>query len=93
GELRRLAEGIEPEEMTRAVVQLKSSLVMQGESTMARVNAMAADWYHTGRLRGLEDISRRIEQTTVEEVLAYLREFPAEHFTVLTLGPEPLRTE
>ena len=68
-------------------------LVMQGESTMARVNAMAADWYHTGRLRGLEEISRRIERTTVEEVLAYLREFPAENFTVLTLGPEPLRTE
>lgn len=93
GELRRLGEAIEPDEMNRAVVQLKSSLVMQGESTMARVNAMAADWYFIGRLRGLEELSRRIEQTSVEEVLAYLQEFPAEHFTVLTLGPEPLQTE
>ncbi|MCY2928441.1 MAG: pitrilysin family protein [Planctomycetota bacterium] len=93
GELVRLAEGITAEEMHRAVVQLKSALVMQGESTMARVNAMAADWYHTGRLRSLDEISRRIEQTRVEDVLAYLREFPAGDFTVLTLGPEALRTE
>jgi predicted Zn-dependent peptidase len=93
GELRRLADGIAPDEMERAVAQLKSALVMQGESTSARVNAMTADWYHTGRLRSLEEIARRIDAITVEEVIAYLHDFPAENFTVLTLGPKPIRTE
>jgi predicted Zn-dependent peptidase len=92
GELRRLAKGIEPDEMTRSHTQLRSSLVMQGESTSARANALASDWYHLGRLRSLEEVSRAIEAVTIPDVLDYLRAFPAENFTVLVIGPKPLDT-
>ncbi len=92
GELRRLAEGIEPDEMARARTQLKSALVMQGESTSARANAMASDWYHLHRLRSLQELSQAIENVTVEEVLGYLKDCPAENLSVLLIGPEPLKT-
>ena len=88
GELRRLQEGIEKSELARAKTQLKSSLVMQGESTAARANALAADWYHLGRLRSLKQISRAVDAVTADDVLEYLGEYPAENFTVLVIGPE-----
>ena len=92
GEIRRLEEGITDEEITRARTQLRSALIMQGESTASRANALASDWYHLGRLRGLEELSRAVRGVTVGEVMEHLRAFPARDFTVLTIGPEPLDT-
>ncbi len=48
GELRRLEEGISAEELVRAKTQLKSALVMQGESTAARANGLVGDWHLLG---------------------------------------------
>lgn len=90
-ELKRLAEGITDQEMARARTQLKSALVMQGESTTARSNALAGDWYHLGRLRTLQEISEAIDRVNVSEVLSYLKEFPPEKLTVLVVGPEALK--
>ena len=90
GEIRRLAEGIEDEEMDRARTQLKSALVMMGESTIARAAALASDWYHLGRLRPLDELSEAIERVGKEEVLAYARDFSPKRFTVLVIGPEAL---
>ncbi len=91
-ELRRLAEGIEAEEITRAKTQLRSSLIMQGESTSARAGTMASDWYHLGHLRSMEDLSQKLQAVTEQEIMDYLRQYPAENFTILTIGPEPLDT-
>jgi len=92
GELRRLAEGISDDELTRAKTQLKSSLVRQGESTGARAEALASGWYHLKRVRGLDELSREIDAVTVDDVLAYLHDHPADKFTVLVIGPEPVDT-
>ncbi|MBS3734509.1 MAG: insulinase family protein [Phycisphaerae bacterium] len=92
GELRRLREGITPDELARAKTQLKSSLVMQGESTGARARMLATDWYHLGRLRGLAEISDAIDAVTADDVLAYLDDYPAEDFTVLVIGPQDIET-
>jgi predicted Zn-dependent peptidase len=92
GEIRRLGDGIEAEELDRAKVQLKSAVVMQGESTAARATALAGDWYHLGRLRPLAEISDAIDRVPLEEVLAYARQFRPDRFTVLVIGPEPLDT-
>jgi len=87
-ELRRLAEGIEPEEMDRARTQLKSALIMQGESTESRAAALASDWYHLGRLRSLQELSDAIDTVTIDDVMEYLAQCPASGFTVLVIGPE-----
>jgi len=87
-EIRRLGEGVTDEEIVRARTQLKAALVMQGESTSARANALASDFYHLGRLRGLDELSGAVDSVTAEDVLDCLRAFPAQDFTVLVIGPE-----
>ena len=91
-QLRGIADGIADDEIVRARTQLKSSLVMQGESTSARANALAGDWYHLHRLRGLDELSKAIDAVTIDNVLGYLRDYPADKLTVLYIGPEPIDT-
>ncbi len=91
GELRRLGEAIEPQELARAKTQLKSALIMQGESTSARAGALAGDFYHLGRVRTLAEISDAVDAVKVDDVLAYLADVPAENFTAIVIGPEPLK--
>jgi len=92
GELRRLGEDLNEKELARAKTQLKSALVMQGESTTARAQALAADWYHLGRLRTLSEISAAIDAVTLASVRAYVDAYPATNLTVLTIGPDKLNT-
>ncbi len=91
-EIRRLGDGIESEELDRAKVQLKSALVMQGESTYARATALASDWYHLGRLRSLRELSDAIDAVSLDDVVAYARAYRPSCFTVLVIGPEALDT-
>lgn len=90
GELQRLADGIEPAELARCQARAKSSLIMAQESTGARASSAARDLFHLGRVTSLEEVRGRIEALTVETVLNYVRRHPAESFSILTVGPEPL---
>jgi len=92
GELRRVAEDVTEAELTKAKTQLKSALVMQGESTGARAGAIASDWYHLGRLRSLTETSQAVDAVTVDDVKAHLQQWPARDFVMLVIGPEPLDT-
>ena len=89
-EIRRLAEGIEPEEVQRTQVGLKSALIMQQESTSARAGSLASDWYYLGRVRSLEEIRAAIDGLTPAAIVRYLRRCPPRDFSVVTLGPQPL---
>ena len=88
GEFERLAEGISEEEIARAKVGLKSSLILQSESSSSRAGAIGGDYYMLGRVRSLDEIKDKIEQTTVDSVLAFLRENKFKDFTVVTIGPK-----
>ena len=90
-EFRRLKEGIEAEELDRVKIGLKSALIMRQESTAARSSSLASDWYFLERVRPLEEIQAAVEGLTVPKILGYLERFPAENFTVVTLGPAALR--
>ncbi|MBN2134068.1 MAG: insulinase family protein, partial [Sedimentisphaerales bacterium] len=92
-EFHRLAEGISEAELDRAKVGLKSSLVMQSESSGNRVSSMGGDCYMLGRVRSLDEIKQRIEATTVDSVLTFLKENPFQDFTVVTIGPREVRVE
>jgi predicted Zn-dependent peptidase len=91
-ELQRLGEGIEPEEVERVQAGLKSSLVMQEESTSARAGAMASDWYYLGRVRTLDEILAAVNGLTPERIVEHVRRFPPRDYTIVTLGPKPLAT-
>ena len=47
--------------MERVQAGLKSSLIMQEESTSARAGALASDWYYLGRVRSFEEIKAAID--------------------------------
>jgi predicted Zn-dependent peptidase len=55
-ELNRLPEGVSDEEVQRVRVGLKTSLIMQQESTAARAGSLASDWYYLGRVRTVDEI-------------------------------------
>ena len=88
GEFNRLSEAISQEEIQRAKVGLKSSLILQSESSSSRAGAIGNDYYMLGRVRSLDEIKDKIEQTTVDSVLEFLRNNKFEDFTVVTIGPK-----
>jgi predicted Zn-dependent peptidase len=89
-ELQRLPEGIEEEEAERVRAGLKSSLIMQQESTSARALSLASDWYYLGRVRSVDEIQAAIDGLTPESILRHVRRRPPADFTIVTLGPRPL---
>ena len=91
GEFNRLAQGISAEEMDRARIGLKSAVILHSESSSSRAGAIGSDYYMLGRVRPLDEIKQRIEETSVESVLAFLRSNPFEDFTVVTIGPKEVR--
>jgi predicted Zn-dependent peptidase len=89
-ELRRLGEGVSYEEVERVQAGLKSSVIMQEESTSARAGALASEWYYLGRVRPLEEVQAAINGLTPECIVEYARKYPPGECTVVTLGPTAL---
>jgi predicted Zn-dependent peptidase len=90
GELRRLADGIEAGELNRLKARIKSSLIMQQESSSSRSASIARDWYHLSRVRSLDEIGRLVDELSCEAINAYLVKNPPRDFRIVTLGPKPL---
>ena len=90
GELRRLADGVTDDEVDRVKAKLKAGQIMKGESTGARAAAIAADWYHLGRVRSFDEIRAAIDGLTPTAVADYAARYPARDLTVVTLGPTAL---
>jgi predicted Zn-dependent peptidase len=90
-EIRRLGEsGVEVEELETMRAGLKSSLIMQQESSMSRSASLASDWYYLGRVRPMEEIASALDALTVESVGEFARRQAIDDLTVLTLGPKAL---
>lgn len=91
-EIERLAEsGVEPEELDTMKAGLKSSLIMQQESSMSRSGSLASDWFYLGRVRSLDEISAELDALTPESVGAYAAGQDLDAMTILTLGPNALK--
>lgn len=91
GELVRLADGVSVDELARLKARMKSALILQQESTSARAGSLARDWRHLGRVRSLSEVNALVDEVTADSINEYLRRSPPSDFTVVTLGPEPLR--
>lgn len=90
-EFQRLRQGIQEDEIDRARVGLKSSLIMQNESTSARAIRLASDQFLLSRVRPLEEIRDAIETLSVQSVQEFLAESLFENFTVVSIGPKKLK--
>ncbi|MDR3633899.1 MAG: pitrilysin family protein [Isosphaeraceae bacterium] len=90
-EIARLSRaGIEAEELDTMRAGLKSSLIMQQESSMSRSAALASDWFYLGRVRSLDEISAQLDALTPESVSRYAATQGTHDLTILTLGPNAL---
>src|SRR6478672_2093785 len=91
GELQRLAKGIEQDELNRLKARIKSSLIMQQESTSSRSSALGRDWYHLGRARSLDEVGQLVDALSADTINSFLEQNPPSDLLVVTLGPEPLK--
>lgn len=89
-ELLRLADGIAPDELDRLKAKLKSSLIMQQESSPSRSNAIAADWYHLGRVQTVDEVRAIIDGLRCDRINLYLASHPPRDFRIVTVGEQSL---
>lgn len=80
-------------EFDRAVVGMKSRLVMSGESTSARAGALARDWRKIGRARTLAEMAQQVDAVTLGQVNDYLGRRSLGEVTIVTVGPDALKTK
>ena len=92
-ELCKVSQGVKQDEFDRAIVGMKSRLVMQGESTGARASAIAADQYMRGRPRTLAEWAQRVDDITLDGLNQFLRDHPPGDMTIVTIGPEELEEQ
>jgi predicted Zn-dependent peptidase len=85
------SEGVTADELERAKTQLKSELVMRGESSAARMGALARAWWFEGRLIPISEITEAVDAVSQEQILGLLKRFPLTSPLVIgAIGP---RTE
>ncbi len=77
--------------LERLRARVKSSLIMQQESSGSRAGSLARECYHLGRVRTLEEIGAQVDALTAAGINKYLVEHPPRDFTAVTLGREPLQ--
>lgn len=85
-----LKNGISDDEMQRAKVGLKTSLIMQCESTGSRSAGLAGDYYLLGRVRSVDEIRDAIAALNPTQVAGTLQQHPFENYTVVTIGPKAI---
>ena len=91
GEIARLGtSGVELDELETMRAGLKSSLIMQQESSMSRASSLASDWYHLGRVRPIDEIAGAMDALTADSVSDYAGRSAPRDMTIVTLGPTPL---
>ena len=90
GELLRLAEGVQSSELDRLKARIKSSLIMQQESSSSRSAAITRDWLHLARVRTLEELGRLVDELSCHSINTYLADHPPGEFNTVTLGPQEL---
>ena len=93
-ELEHFSEGVTADEFRRAVIGMKSRLVMQGESTAARAAALASDWYRLGRCRSLAELSAEVDAIALEDLNRWIGTTMGSAWrgksTLCTVGRAPL---
>ncbi len=85
-----LGHGIEQEEVDRLKNRIRSSMVFEQESSVARSSQIASDWYYLGRVPSHQEIAERINGLTAAGLVEYFREHQPRNFSLVTVGSQPL---
>ena len=92
-ELRKLPTGgVTDDELSRAKVQIKSEIVMHGESSSSRMLSLARAWWFERRLLSIQDVKDAVDNVSQEQILHLFERFPPMDRLVITaIGPRPER--
>ena len=90
GEVDRLAEDIQQDELDRAITGIVAGHETRGDTTRARCTELASDIFFHGHPILPEEKIAKIEAVTIEDIRRYLATYPRDRLCVLTLGPRPL---
>ena len=88
--IRSIAQGIEPGELARLKSRVRTSMVMEQESSAARSSQLAYDWVTLGRTPSRSEVLQEIEALTCENLVEHFQTHPPKCWTLVTIGPEPL---
>lgn len=85
-----LGDGISEDELARLKIRIKSSLVMEQESSAARSHQIAVDWFHLGRVPTREEVLQEIDSLTCENLLEHFHQNRPKNYSLVTVGALPL---
>jgi predicted Zn-dependent peptidase len=85
-----LEKGIEPDELKRLKSRVRTSLVMEQESSSSRSSQMAYDWAYLGRVPTRKELLSTIDALTCESLIEHYCKFRPKSWSLVTIGPEPL---
>jgi predicted Zn-dependent peptidase len=81
-------DGVTDDELRLAKTRVKSQLVMRSESTAARMATNLRSWWFEEKLHSLEDIRRRIDSVTVQQISNLLESLQMSRtVTAVGIGP------
>ena len=86
--IQSLREGVSEGELSRLKSRVKSSLIMEQESSSSRSSQIATDWYYLGRIVPRQEVLAEIEALTRESLLEHFRQHPPSLWSLVTMGPE-----
>jgi predicted Zn-dependent peptidase len=85
-----LGSGVLQDELDRLKNRIKAALVFEQESSVARSNQIAGDWFHLGRVPSREEVAERINRISVDNLVSYFLENRPNCFSLVTVGSQPL---
>lgn len=85
-----IREGIDPQELSRLKSRVRTSLVMDQESSSARSSQIAYDWVYLKRVPTRTEVLSEVDKLTCESLLDHFNRYPPRNWSMVTIGPEPL---
>jgi predicted Zn-dependent peptidase len=88
-ELGRLqADGLTQDELDRAKIQVKSEVVMQSDSSSARMAGITRSWWYQRKLIPTQEVKAAIDAVTLEQITGVLRRYPpTQPLSLAMVGP------
>jgi predicted Zn-dependent peptidase len=85
-----IRDGIDPQELSRLKSRVRTSLVMDQESSSARSSQIAYDWVYLKRVPTRSEVLSEVDKLTCDSLLDHFNRFPPRNWSMVTIGPEPL---
>lgn len=88
GELKKVQNDLNDDEVERAKNKIASSIVLSGEVPIGRMRSIGSQWMYNKEYRSLEQDMATLQSVTTDSLRQLMRDFSFDPMTIVTLGPE-----